>query len=379
MQEPDHATLLGGMSSSEFLQTHWQKQPKLIRQAWPGITSPLSAEELAGLACEHQVDSRLITINDNTYQLVEGPLTEDLFTGLPETHWSLLVTDLEKWLPDLCYLLSPFDFLPAWRIDDLMISYATDSGGVGPHVDEYDVFLLQLSGRRQWQIGKKTDNKEFRSDCNLAVLQHFQQDQSWVLEPGDMLYLPPGVPHHGIALGNCLTASIGFRAPLINTMVADYAGYLSEQTASRYQDSDLEPVEHSHQLSAEALSRIKRQMLDLVAEDEYFPQWAGEFLTNSNEIEAVKNPLDRSAFLKHLNQDAKLTKNNWSRLLYHHNDTNLTLFADAVSYSIDSTFLKQIQIICSCTEFALIDLSSNEEAVIDVLHQLYQQGSLILE
>jgi len=372
MQAPDHATLLGRMSCTEFLQTHWQKKPKLIRQAWPGITSPLSAEELAGLACEDQVESRLVTINANNYQLAEGPLTEDHFTGLPDTHWSLLVTDIEKWLPELSYLLTPFDFLPAWRIDDVMISYATDGGGVGPHVDEYDVFLLQLSGRREWQIGKKTDNKALRTDCDLAVLQDFQQDQSWVLEPGDMLYLPPGVPHHGVALGNCMTASI-------NTMTADYAGYLSEQMASRYQDSELEPVEHSNQLSPQALTQIKTQMLDLVAKEDRLAQWAGEFLTSSNEVETVQNPLDRSVFLNELKQGTKLTKNSWSKLLYHHNDNDLTLFADAVSYSIESIFLKQIQTICSSTEFVLTDLSSSEDEIIDMLYQLYQQGSLILE
>lgn len=371
--------LLGGQSGEEFLQSYWQKKPRLIRDAWPGITSPISPEELAGLACEERVGSRLVSLNNNDYQLKEGPLSENDFKQLPVTQWSLLVTDIEKWLPELSFLLSPFDFLPAWRIDDLMISYATDGGGVGPHVDEYDVFLLQLSGQRQWQVGKNTDDKALRSDCDLAVLQNFQEDQSWGLEPGDMLYLPPGFPHQGIAIGDCMTASIGFRAPLVNTMAADYAGYLTEQEATRYHDSALEPVEHNHQLSPQALTRFKDQILELYSGDEHFAEWAGEFLTSTDEVEAVQNPLDRSTFLQHLDNGAKLIKNSWSKLLYHHNGTDLTLFADAVSYSIESVFLNQIQLICSSSEFALADLSSKEKTLIEMLYQLYLQGSLILE
>src|SRR5690606_24439702 len=175
-----------------------------------------AAEDLAGLACEESALSRLILLDRATdaWWVRNGPFDDADFAALPQRDWTLLVQDVDKWDQDVAALLQSFDFLPRWRIDDIMVSYAVPGGSVGAHVDQYDVFLLQVGGRRRWRIDNRTDPPlEFRADAELRLLQQFDPSHEWLLEPGDMLYLPPGVPHHGVAEDACLTFSVGMRAP----------------------------------------------------------------------------------------------------------------------------------------------------------------------
>lgn len=378
-QIPAYETLLGGLSPEQFIAEYWQKKPHLIRQAWPGITTPIAADELAGLACEQSVDSRLVTSKDDTYLLTPGPQDPDIFSRLPDAEWTLLVSDIEKWLPALNHLLKPFDFMPDWRIDDLMISYATDGGSVGPHVDEYDVFLLQLSGQRVWQTGNANDDKTLRDDCELAVLQDFNASESWTLDPGDMLYLPPGVPHHGVAVGECMTASIGFRAPLVQNLVMDYAAYLTAQSPTRFTDPNLRTQSHPAELTKDALNQIKKGMQEMLQESDHLPKWAGEFLTASNEEVEERQRCDFQEFEQRLNAGTKLLKNSWSKLLYRSNATELTLFADAISFNTDIQYLEQIQLICERDSITLQDLTNPNIELLELLYQLYIQGTLNLE
>ncbi|MCB1815595.1 MAG: cupin domain-containing protein, partial [Candidatus Competibacteraceae bacterium] len=176
------------MSSAQFLAEYWQQKPLLVRAAWPAFSNPISPEELAGLACEDEVCARLVRQSKQRWQVRHGPFKETDFTRLPAKRWTVLVPDMEKHLPDLRSILEPFRFIPDWRIDDLMISYAAEQGSVGPHVDEYDVFLLQGLGRRRWQIDTRPvapDN--YQADSELRILQHFEAESEWILEPGDML------------------------------------------------------------------------------------------------------------------------------------------------------------------------------------------------
>ena len=173
------------------------------------------------------------------WELRRGPFTEEDFLELPETHWTLLVSDVEKQAPDMAALIEPFRFVPDWRIDDLMISYAPEHGTVGPHVDDYDVFLLQALGQRRWQISTQpVDPDNFLPDTELRIMDEFEPVQDWVLEPGDLLYLPPKVAHHGVALGPCMTCSIGFRAPLHSDMVGRYVDFLMEDVTG-FTDADI--------------------------------------------------------------------------------------------------------------------------------------------
>ncbi|MEO8060393.1 MAG: cupin domain-containing protein [Burkholderiales bacterium] len=204
--------LLGGLSPLNFMRRHWQKKPLLIRQAVPGGVNLLSRAKLFELAARDDVESRLIVHDDSAWSLRHGPLKRSAFPSLKRPRWTVLVQGLDLHVNAAHELLQRFRFVPDARLDDLMLSYASDGGGVGPHVDSYDVFLLQVQGRRRWRIGRVKD-KTLVPDVPLKILAHFEPEQEWLLEAGDMLYLPPGWAHDGVAEGECLTASIGFRAP----------------------------------------------------------------------------------------------------------------------------------------------------------------------
>jgi 50S ribosomal protein L16 3-hydroxylase len=204
--------LLGGISPQTFMRRHWQKKPLLIRQAVPGGLALLGRATLFELAARDDVESRLIVRDGSTWSMRHGPLQRSAIPSLKRSGWTLLVQGLDLHVATAHALLQRFRFVPDARLDDLMLSYASDGGGVGPHVDSYDVFLLQAQGRRRWRIGRAQD-KTLVPDVPLKILARFEPEQEWLLEPGDMLYLPPGWAHDGVAEGECLTASIGFRAP----------------------------------------------------------------------------------------------------------------------------------------------------------------------
>jgi 50S ribosomal protein L16 3-hydroxylase len=203
--------LLGGLSPQTFMRRHWQKKPLLVRQAVPGGVDLVSRAQLVALASHEEVESRLVVQRAGRWSLRQGPLARAALPPFKQTHWTLLVQGLDLHLPAARTLLDRFRFVPDARLDDVMVSFATDGGGVGPHVDSYDVFLLQTHGRRRWRIGK-VRAPELVPDVPLKILANFVPEQEWLLEPGDMLYLPPGWAHDGIADGECMTCSIGFRA-----------------------------------------------------------------------------------------------------------------------------------------------------------------------
>ena len=204
--------LLGGLSPQTFMRRHWQKKPLLVRQAMPGGVALASRAQLFALAAFDEVESRLVVHETGRWTLRQGPFKRSAIPPLKQPGWTLLVQGLDLHVPAARELLDRFRFVPDARLDDLMLSYATDDGGVGPHVDSYDVFLLQAQGRRRWRIGR-VGRAQLVPDVPLKILAHFEAEHEWLLEPGDMLYLPPGWGHDGVAEGECLTCSIGFRAP----------------------------------------------------------------------------------------------------------------------------------------------------------------------
>jgi len=204
--------LLGGLSPSQFMRRHWQKKPLLVRQALPGVAPPLPRAELFALAASDAVESRLVVRGANGWTLRHGPLPRRALPPLAQPGWTLLVQGLDLHLEAAHELLARFRFVPDARLDDLMLSYASDGGGVGPHLDSYDVFLIQVHGRRRWRIGRASD-RSVVDGLPLKILRHFEPQHDWLLEPGDMLYLPPLWAHDGVAVGDCMTASVGFRAP----------------------------------------------------------------------------------------------------------------------------------------------------------------------
>ena len=285
--------VLGTLSVADFLRDYWQKKPVLIRQAVPGFESPLSPEELAGLACEEDVPARLIleSAGARPWTLRHGPFAEEDFTSLPEDGYSLLITDCEKLIPDLMTLVQQFRFVPDWRIDDLMISYAPPGGSVGAHIDEYDVFLLQGMGQRKWMIEYPPKHSDFVPDLDIRLLEEFDPTDEWVLEPGDMLYLPPGVPHHGVAVDHCMTFSIGFRAPLLHELAAGVTDRLithMDQT-TRYGDPDLQAPENPGALSTSSRTRLRALLQSVLDQDDAtLDRFIAETLT--------ERPLDHASF-----------------------------------------------------------------------------------
>lgn len=226
--------LLGGLSPAQFMKRHWQKQPLLVRQALPGVQPPIDRAGLAALAASDEVESRLVAQQPgDRWTLRPGPIPKLPAWSKPQ--WTLLVQGLDLHVDAAHDLLCRFRFVPEARLDDLMLSYASEGGGVGPHFDSYDVFLIQVSGRRHWRIGRLgvSTSGALREDVPLKVLADFEPEQDFVLEPGDMLYLPPGWAHDGVAVGgDCMTASVGFRSP--------WRGELANELLVRLTDDDEE-------------------------------------------------------------------------------------------------------------------------------------------
>lgn len=219
-----------------FLANDWQQQPRVFRQAFVDFVDPIDGNELAGVALEPGVDSRLISCAEGQWDLRHGPIED--FSDVPEDHWSLLVQAVNEHFPPAQALLDPFRFIADWRIDDLMVSYSTPGGGVGPHLDQYDVFIIQGEGRRRWQIGARGDYASVTPHPELKQIEGFEALIDVVLEPGDMIYIPAGVPHTGESLTECMNYSVGFRAPSQAELISALADYALDNDAltTRYRD-----------------------------------------------------------------------------------------------------------------------------------------------
>lgn len=284
--------LLGGLTAAEFLRDYWQRKPLLVRQAIPDFESPLSADELAGLSLEESVESRIVLEHGKTpWEMRRGPFQEEDYQHLPEQDWTLLVQAVDQFVPEVAQLLEQFRFLPSWRIDDVMISYAAPGGGVGPHFDNYDVFLLQGHGRRRWKVGQMcSSDSPLREHADLRILADFEQSDEWVLEPGDMLYLPPRLAHYGIAEDECMTYSIGFRAPSAAEVLTHFTDFLGQflSDEERYTDAGLQPVgDDPHQIQRDALERLQGLIQEHMSDERLLLTWFGQFMTEPRYPELV--------------------------------------------------------------------------------------------
>ena len=279
-----------GMDPALFLRDYWHKRPLLVRNAFPGFQTPLMPDDLAGLACEDGVLARLISHDRGSgrWDVRTGPFQEEDFPGLPDHDWTLLVQDVDKWDPDVAALLEQFRFLPRWRIDDVMVSFAATGGSVGAHVDHYDVFLLQAYGHRRWQIdarvamGQPAPDLGFQEDVAIKLLRHFEPTHDWVLGPGDMLYLPPLVPHHGVAEDPCLTFSVGMRAPSSSELIGDWLDevLLDADEAIRYHDEDLAVPADPNEIDTAAMNRVVEALNAIRMNDpDRLGDWFGRFIT----------------------------------------------------------------------------------------------------
>jgi 50S ribosomal protein L16 3-hydroxylase len=332
-----------GMPAADFLRDYWQKKPLLIRNAFPGFISPIEPEDLAGLACEEMALSRLITHDRarDAWTVRNGPFNEDEFPGMPDHDWTLLVQDVDKWDADIRSLLQHFAFLPRWRIDDVMVSFAATGGSVGAHVDQYDVFLLQAQGERHWHIDAGTNPpQDFRDDVELKLLRSFTPTHDWVLGPGDMLYLPPGVPHHGVALNPCLTFSVGMRAPSSAELIGDYLDNLIAEAdeSMRYVDPDLQPARDPNEIDADAMARAIEALNRLRLNDpDKLGNWFGRFITTyraGGEVMPDGDPRSRIEIEWDLQHGGVLQRHPFSRLAWRRNKRGATLFCSGLEFNL---------------------------------------------
>ena len=371
-----------GIDEHLFLDEIWQKKPLLIRQAFPDFSTPLSADELAGLSLEPDTSGRIITQDDNgTFTLEHGPFDEDRFATLTGNQWSLLVTDVEKHIPQFIGYLQPFRFIPDWRIDDLMVSYAPDGGSVGAHVDEYDVFLLQASGVRTWRIDARSNTAhQMRTDGDLKTLANFEPTDEWDLVAGDMLYLPPGMAHHGIAKGDdCTTWSIGFRAPRLPDFIARVSELLSEQMAQqhRYTDGSMTPARPG-EISQESIQRFKTIWETATQlKNEEFDRLLGTWLTESTSFTSTTvSPEDASTEeLLYSNNTITLHKAPFCRLAWIElSENTVTLFADGMAMPCSLEFATSV---CASEQWVDFVPAKLNETDLGVLHKLINSACLL--
>lgn len=292
-------TLLGGLTPRQFLDEYWQKKPLLVRQAVPGFTGVLDRDEIFDLACHPDVESRYIARQGDEWVLEHGPQRRSRLRG-KRSPWTVLVQGINLWSDAADELLHRFDFIPQARLDDLMVSYAVDSGGVGPHFDNYDVFLLQGMGQRRWQIADQ-DDRSLEEGAPLRILKHFAPAHDWVLEPGDMLYLPPHWAHNGIAVGECTTYSIGFRSPTAQELGAEFLGWLQERICldGIYADPDLVQQDNSAQIGSAMVDQVQRMIEAIRWNREDITRFLGHYLTEPKPsvfFEPPEQPLSRTAF-----------------------------------------------------------------------------------
>lgn len=378
--------LLGGISAEEFLRDYWQKKPLLVRQAIPDFKSPLDPDELAGLALEEMIESRIVLEHgDSPWELRRGPFQEDTFSQMPERDWTLLVQAVDQFIPEVADLLEHFKFLPSWRIDDVMISYAAPGGGVGPHFDNYDVFLLQGHGHRRWKVGQTCDaSSPMLPHADLRILAEFEESAEWVLEPGDMLYLPPRVAHYGIAEDDCMTYSVGFRAPSAAEVLTHFTDFLAQflSDEERYSDAGMAAMKgdaDQHQIQRDALDRLKNLLQEHMSDERLLLTWFGQFMTEPRYPELVAGEeIEEDDLTAAIADGEVLIRNPSARMAWSEVDVGLLLFASGQTVVLPEKLRDLLKLVCSAESLHEGNLGQwlADDDGRKLIGELIKQGSL---
>lgn len=365
---------LGGITPKDFLRDYWQQRPLLVRNALPGFSGLLTRDQLAELACHEDAQSRLVIQRNGKWHLKHGPLSSNNLAKLPKKQWTLLVQDVNHFLSSARDLLSKFRFIPHARLDDLMVSYAPKGGGIGPHFDSYDVFLLQGMGSRRWQISAQQDDR-FIADAPLRILRNFQPEQEWVLEAGDMLYLPPKYAHNGIAEDDCMTYSIGFRAPSHNELMTQFLVYLQDkvETQGWYSDPGLQLQSHPSMISASMQSQVNSILKSISWNRDDIENFLGIYLSEPKShifFEPPVKPLTPRLFLQQIKQNG-VQLDLKSRILSGHNK----FFINGEVYRVSSNAFKTLLKLADNHEFP--PSSHIDEDIEKILYQWYVSGYIV--
>lgn len=375
--------------AQEFLRDYWQKKPLLIRSPWTAWENPVDPDELAGLACEAHVESRLITQTNPEWELEHGPLPEDRFERQAKAPWTLLVQSVDHHMASVAALLDPFRFVPNWRIDDVMVSYAVDGGGVGAHFDHYDVFLVQGLGRRRWELGGLCDeNSELLPHSNLLLLADFRPTDEWILEAGDILYVPPRFAHRGTAVGDdCMTYSIGFRAPsraeLIENWVDELADALPDQ--DRYTDPQLTVQDNPGEIGLEAVAQMHSMITETVLDEKRFMRWFGQYNTSPKNPDIDWRPEEpasitdvRRSLAQSSSQGTPLVRNPASRFSFiQETPTSTLLFVDGRCFTCEGEQAVFAQRLCAQPQVTMDN--DAPQATLELIAELFNQGSVAFD
>ena len=387
-------TILGGMTAQTFIDEYWQKKPLLIRGGLVDFTLPLEADELAGMAMEEDIESRIVIENGiRPWEMRQGPFTEDTFATLPEKEWTLLVQAVDHWVPEVQALKEQFEFLPSWRLDDVMISYATEGGSVGPHYDQYDVFLVQVSGKRRWQVLAPDEYQDSAiPNIKLHILDNFpvNPNMDWELETGDILYLPPNFAHNGRALDDeCMTYSIGFRAPSMQDVLTGIRDKLCEtdNVKDRFAAPETAARQHSAHISKDDIQYLQTELTRLINQPDLLAEWLGETMSESKYPEYLE-PLNQEELNNAFNsatQGQTFIRPGDARLCYYaqqgaEDKGKIRVFCNGEHLLVDAALTGFVEAVCHQVEFDFsgLDLTQNTDLEPLVRFLIRQQGLIEL-
>lgn len=368
--------LLGNISVKTFLSTYWHKKPLLIRQAIPDFTPPVSKKDLFALAKQDDVESRLIAIDHQHWQVNHGPF--DKLPSAKKKNWTLLVQGVNLHHQQAHALMEQFRFIPDTRLDDLMISYASDEGGVGPHFDSYDVFLLQAHGQRRWRISNQKD-LTLIDGIPLKILENFDYTEEFILNPGDMLYLPPQYAHDGVAIGECMTYSIGFRAPTYQEMGEEFLHFMADsiEFPGRYADPKLKETDHPAEIQDEMLKQLQQIIAQIQFNPEDMQVFLGRYLSEPKSnvfFETDNNDLDEENFFETIfAHGVRLSPK--SRMLYKED----TLFINGDDLLIPEEDLALLTHFANTHQLSGEQIKTASPDVLETLFQWYQDGWIVCQ
>lgn len=384
---------LNNFDWQNFLTHYWQKKPCVIRNALASdALSFLTPEDLAGLAMEEDVESRIVIekAGQVPWELKRGPFSEEDFTSTPATHWTLLVQGVNHWLPEAAALLTAFDAIPRWRLDDVMVSYAPTEGGVGPHYDHYDVFLIQGKGTREWRLTRQfctPDN--YLPNMQLRLMEKFPVEETHILEPGDMLYLPAKVGHWGISRSDdCMTWSVGYRSLAAREMLEHFADFAARESiaAQWFEDPSWLNIAHPAEITQAATQQARKALTALLADEATFHRWFGQFVTEPQGHQGSllslpperTIPLDR--FKRRIAQGEGLSADLMSRWAQDTTQSPRLLHINGETTSIDiHTDQSLLNRLCAYYDHdsdSLLKFIQDNEANAILLHGLWQAGIL---
>ncbi|WP_199608777.1 cupin domain-containing protein [Flocculibacter collagenilyticus] len=368
------------LTPQQFLSEYWQKKPLLIKSGFKDFDDPISPDELAGLAAEEFIESRIVK-NEAKWDVEHGPF--ETFEQYGNTHWTLLVQAVDQWHEHAAQLLEPFRFIPNWRIDDLMVSFSTPKGGVGPHLDQYDVFIVQGEGKRHWKVGAQNHAmQQHTPHQDLLQVGSFEPVIDAILEPGDILYIPPGCPHEGYAIIPSMNYSIGFRAPNQEDMLSSFVDLIIDQEKglTRYQDPELTVSESPGNIDNDVFKKVQALMMESMEDPTFFKQWFAKFITEPKydfDIERPEPAYEADEVQQLLaQQDIAIKRTGGVRISYYLDNDEVVLAVQSFLFRCDKHQLPLIQALTDneLVTTQMINSSLNELENVELLTTLLNEG-----